>query len=69
MPPLIRGEETRKRYKKALERIRAGEIPEGVKREGLFACLSWFETVASLALHPVSRQTIGAAIEIEGEDK
>lgn len=40
------------RLREALERIKAGAIPESVKSEGLFACLAWFETVAALALHP-----------------
>ena len=34
----------------ALEQIRSGEIPEAVKREGLFACLTYKETIAALAL-------------------
>ncbi len=33
-----------------LEQIRSGEIPEAVKREGLFACLTYKETIAALAL-------------------
>ena len=37
----------------ALEKIRSGEIPEAVKRKGLFACLTYKETIAALALrHP-----------------
>ena len=34
----------------SLEKIRSGEIPEAVKREVLFACLTYKETIAALAL-------------------
>ena len=38
------------RLEGSLEKIRSGEIPEAVKREGLFACLTYKETIAALAL-------------------
>ena len=38
-----------------LEQIRSGEIPEAVKRAGLFACLTYKETIAALALRACAK--------------